>query len=148
MSDDKNAMVQKLRETVIPRLRSLGFKETLPHFRRLNAETIDLITFQTDRYGGGFVIELAKTNNETLVKPWGKEILPNKLTAHDLNKRIRIHPVGQLKDSSTEDWFRYDRDIPGKQDRYSHVADQVANQIENIERLFKLNIGEWNSLAR
>ena len=97
-----------LKKTIIPQFREAGFKGSFPHLRRITETSVDLITFQFDRYGSGFVIELAKTKNEVFKTYWGKEILQSKLTAHDLNERTRIHPKGILKDSAAEDWFRFE----------------------------------------
>ena len=146
MSDEKEHMNTKLEEMVIPVLRIAGFQGSLPHFRRIKEAEIDLLTFQTDRYGGGFVIEIAKTENKTFITHWGKEIEPKKITAFDITKRIRIHPKGILKDSSTDDWFRYDKKVVPFQDRYTIVAMQVIKQITTIEEIFKNNLLEWNKL--
>jgi hypothetical protein len=52
-------MEAELKSAVVPKLRSHGFKGSYPHFRRFADERIDLLTFQHDKWGGGFVIEIA-----------------------------------------------------------------------------------------
>ena len=96
-----------LKAVVVPSLRKHGFTGSLPHFRRIKEE-VDLLTFQFDRHGGGFVIEAAKGKKEGFTTHWGQHIPASKLTAWDLhpNDRKRLKPPAV---SDTDYWFRYDR---------------------------------------
>lgn len=136
MNEKRQKMNLALKESVVPKLREKGFKGSLPHFRRILETEIHLLTFQFDRYGGGFVIELAKTENKPFETPWGKKIETSKLTAHDFYKRIRIHPQGTLRSSTTDDWFRYDKTSFGLKSIYKEVTEQVLSQFELIEEQF------------
>jgi len=123
-------MEASLTAIVIPVLRQLGFKGSFPHFRRLASNRINLLTFQFDKNGGGFVIEISNAKNKTFVTSWGKKIEPNKLTAHDLNKRKRIQS-NMREESSTDDWFRYDiKHLLGLGDIYKKVSKDVLSKIE------------------
>src|SRR5258705_4276725 len=102
-------MVKNLSEIVIPVLRQKGFKGSFPHFRRLTTDRINLLTFQFDRSGGGFVIEITNCQRNGYTTSWGTKIEPNKLTAHDLSSRKRIQSNMDTTSSLTDDWFRYDR---------------------------------------
>jgi hypothetical protein len=44
-------MVSSLKSIFVPALRERGFKGSLPHFRRLMSDRIDLLTIQFDRRG-------------------------------------------------------------------------------------------------
>ena len=68
---------------------------------------VDLLTFQFDRNGGGYVIEIAKCPPEGIVTPWGKEILARDAKALDVHpsQRRRIQAENA---SGTEGWFRFD----------------------------------------
>lgn len=102
-------MINNLNKIVIPALRQLNFKGSFPHFRRMTQERINLLTFQFDKHGGGFVIEIANTKNEPF-KMSTQEIEPNRLTCHMVSNRMRIQPImHENGDSSTDDWFRYDK---------------------------------------
>jgi hypothetical protein len=57
-NSSRKKMIKHLSEIVIPVLREKGFKGSFPHFRRITNDRINLLTFQFDRYGGGFVIEI------------------------------------------------------------------------------------------
>ncbi|MGM0924798.1 MAG: DUF4304 domain-containing protein, partial [Bacillota bacterium] len=89
-SNAKAIMNNALKKIVIPVLREQAFKGSFPHFRRKNENNIDLITFQFNKWGGSFVVELASCSIEGLTTYWGEHILPNKVTAHDINKRYRL----------------------------------------------------------
>ena len=63
-----------LKEHVVPVLRSMGFKGSFPHFRRNTGQQIDLLTFQFDKHGGGFVVEVAVSPTEGVTLHWGEQI--------------------------------------------------------------------------
>jgi hypothetical protein len=108
MSLEKDKMIEALNQKVIFELRKLNFKGTFPHFRRISDGKLNVITFQFDKYGGGFVINIANCRPDGYTTPWGKEIRPNKLTVYDLPKRHRIKPNLSSTDSTTDSWYRYD----------------------------------------
>ncbi len=66
-----------LSQIVIPELRKLQFKGTFPHFRRVSDRKLNLLTFQFDKYGGGFIIEIANCDAKGFTTHWEKEIPPN-----------------------------------------------------------------------
>ena len=109
MSAERNKMIESLKEIVIPELRNMNFKGSFPHFRRTENGKTNLLTFQFDRSGGGFVIELANWNESEFKTSWDKLIPINKLTAHDLNKRQRIYPNSITEENGIDSWFRYDQ---------------------------------------
>ncbi len=59
-SEQRKNMDLAIKHIVVPILREQRFKGSFPHFRRKNENNIDLITFQFNRWGGSFVVELAK----------------------------------------------------------------------------------------
>jgi hypothetical protein len=127
-------MIKALKKGVIPYLREYGFKGSFPHFRRRNEENIDLITFQFNRYGGSFVVELTTCPKEGVTMSWGEEVPPNKVTAHDVNDRYRLK---EDKDEY-ETWFDYENAqceedlnlVALKVKSLLHVSDY--NWIENL----------------
>jgi hypothetical protein len=111
-------MINTLKEIVIPVLRGNGFKGSLPHFRRISKEKVDLITFQFDKYGGGFIIEIAVCPPEGYTHTWGEKVPPNKVSAYDL------HPNNRLRLTDKGNWFRYD-----KMNLFGNVYVKVANKV-------------------
>lgn len=57
---DRNRVILEIKKIIVPELRNLGFKGSYPHFRRPNQENgFDLLSFQFNRWGGSFLIELS-----------------------------------------------------------------------------------------
>jgi hypothetical protein len=123
----REEMIAALKSIVVPALRHRGFKGSFPHFRRLGAKQIDLITFQFDKWGGGFVVEISKCGTDGVTMPWGENIPPRKVTAHDMNPRDRLR-LG-CEGPSTENWYRYDRG-----NSPDSLAQEVAQQLDKAEK--------------
>lgn len=96
-------MVASLRNLFVPGLRKHGFRGTLPHFRRPQKDRIDLLTIQFDKWGGGFVVEIANCSPEGILTPWGKRIPPNRVRAWD------VYPPWRTRlNAGEKEWFRFD----------------------------------------
>ena len=101
MVDLRREMGAALASTVVPALRATGFKGALRHFgRRREGTPIDLLTFQFDKRGGRFVIELARCAPNGVTTPWGQHIGASKVTVHDLHptKRHRLSTARRTGD--------------------------------------------------
>ncbi len=135
MSLEHERMVQALKAIVVPRLRETGFKGSFPHFRRPSREKIDLLTFQFDQRGGGFVIEISKCPPIGITTYYGKFIPPNQVNALHMHpgERIRLQP---RNGSSTFDWFRYDNPEQ-KEDVFEKTAISVLFYLEKAEIWWK-----------
>ncbi len=106
MSDERDRMIETLKEYVVPVLRQRGFTGSFPHFRRPTARAIHLLTFQFDKWGGGFVVEIAACPPDGFTTYWGKHIHPSKVRAWDITHRLRL---GAPDEKSEGHWFRYDK---------------------------------------
>ena len=134
----RKEMIKYLSEFVIPILRQKGFKGSFPHFRRLTNDRINLLTFQFDKYGGGFVIEITNCQSNGFTTSWGTKIEPNKLTAHSISNRMRIQSNMDTPNSSTDDWFRYDKKhLFGFGDIYKKVCKDVLSKLDIAEDYWK-----------
>ena len=122
--DEMNAA---LRAELIPALRSAGFRGSLPHFRRLLTDRIDLLTVQFDKYGGGFVIEIARCEPGGVTMHWGQKVPPGKVTAHDVHPDSRFR-IQARPGSGTDDWFRYEHAKP------LHVARAALRSLPEAEK--------------
>ena len=105
MSADREKMIATLKEQVVPVLKVRGFRGLFPHFRRITDTGIHLLTFQFDKWGGGFVVEVASCSPEGVTMHWGDQIPPAKVTAQPVTRRLRLGSSGE----QTDHWFRYDR---------------------------------------
>jgi hypothetical protein len=122
MSADRDKMVAVLKQSVVPELRRRGFKGSFPHFRRPCEISIHLLTFQFDRNGGGFVVEIAKCSPNGTTMSWGEHVGPNKVTAHDINDpRPRLGVKGE--------WFRYDTSIDDG--RFERAAQKLLPYLDS-----------------
>ena len=138
-SNSKKEMVNHLSKIVIPVLREKGFKGSIPHFRRFTSERIHLLTFQFDKYGGGFVIEIANSLPGGHITSWGTKVEPNKLTAHDLSNRKRIQAnMSTPGNSGKDDWFRYDKaTVSDSHNVYNDVCEDILSKLEIADDYWK-----------
>lgn len=135
--NSRRQMESALKQIVVSELRSRGFTGSFPHLRRIRDTAVDLLTFQFDRNGGGFLIEIAQSKPEGFTTYWGKHIPTQKLTAWDLhpNDRKRIQPENG---AGTESWFRFDGRTTSDEVAISVLAGlREAEEFWNDER----NIG-------
>lgn len=111
MSELRRCMIAEVQKVVLPALREAGFKGTFPHLRRPLPEFIDLITFQFDKWGGGLIVEIARSHVGGETAAWGAPVSPKVIKAWDIHprhrKRIRARP-GSGRDA----WFRFDLNTP------------------------------------
>ena len=117
-----------LKQRLVPALRERGFKGSLPHFRRILPERVDLLTVQFDRHGGGFVVEIARCDPSGVTTHWGKHIPAAKVTAHDLHPEER-HRLGSPQPGMDGRWFRFDDGTP-----IPVVAQSVLGYMDEAEQ--------------
>jgi hypothetical protein len=108
---NRDAMTAALKETLVPALRARGFKGSLPHFRRVGPERVDLLTVQFDRHGGGFMVEISRCGSAGITTAWGKHVPAARVTAHDLHPSKR-HRLGSPAPGIDGRWFRFDDGTP------------------------------------
>ncbi len=137
MSTERNKMIKSLKEIVIPEIRNRGFKGSFPHFRKTEGGKTNLLTFQFDRNGGGFIIELANWSKSEFKTHWGKIIPLKELTAHDLNERQRIYPNLLTERNGTDSWFRYGK--PKSKKNYDKLAQKVVERMPVMEQYWSEN---------
>lgn len=106
----RKAMLRVLQRTLVPKLRSLGFTGSLPHFRRQQDSGSDFLSIQFDKYGGGFVVELGRLRGTEF-----EQALEERPFA-DLNcwwlpsdQRVRL---GHRPSLWRAEWLRYDKAGP------------------------------------
>ena len=138
MNTERDKMIVSLKEIVIPELRSRNFKGSFPHYRRTENGKTNLLTFQFDRKGGGFIIELANWNQPEFKTHWGKIIGLNKLTASDLNERQRIYPDSLSENEGMNSWFRYDTGrFISFGNKFDKLSKKVIDRISIMEKYWE-----------
>jgi len=126
-------MIAALKEVVIPHLRSIGFVGAFPHFRRSGERSIDLLTFQFNRWGGSFVVEAASCSAGGVTLSWGKRVPANKVTAHCIGKRLRL---GSSPPAKTDHWFEFEDATYGER-IFAMVAEQVLDTLPQAENYWR-----------
>lgn len=105
---NRSEMIPRIKEIIVPQLREWGFKGSYPHFRRANDEGFDLLSFQFNRHGGSFLIELSvaypmrtEYRNCYFV---GNEPLEKEIKKINVSNTFARYRVRNRKD----EWFRYE----------------------------------------
>ena len=121
-------MIATLKEHVVPVLKARGFKGSFPHFRRITDTGIHLLTFQFDKWSGGFVVEIAACPPGGVTMHWGEQIPPAKVTAQHVSGRLRLGASGD----QTDHWFRYDKKgLLSFSDPYEKAAREVLPYLDS-----------------
>jgi len=107
-----------LKAVVVPVLRERGFTGLYPFFRRMHTTYVELLTFQFDVNGGGFVIDRSRCGVGGVTTSEGRYISASEVKPWDLDPfdRLKIKPRAG---SGTDSWFRYE----------SGEYDSVANEV-------------------
>jgi hypothetical protein len=133
MATERDKMIATLKQHVVPVLKARGFKGSFPHFRRLTDTGIHLLTFQFDKWGGGFIVEIASCSVEGVTMFWGEYIPPTKVTAHHVSSRLRLGAA----DGQSDHWFRYDqRGLLSFSDPYERAACEVLPYLDSQAERF------------
>lgn len=100
---NREIMLDALKSTVIKDLRTKGFTGSYPNFRKIMPDCIELIHFQTNRYGGSFVVEVASVfpnNRVTNLSIAADNIDIKKLDVGYAVERYRLNGI-------FDGWFYY-----------------------------------------
>jgi hypothetical protein len=103
---NREIMINALKKTVIKDIKDRGFTGTYPHFKKILPDCVELIDFQTNKYGGSFTIEVSA------VFPNGKVTNLTNFTANVDVKNVDVACTNQryrLK-GMFDGWFYY-RDV-------------------------------------
>lgn len=93
-----------LKAIVVPHLRALGFKGSIPHFYRVRGDGADLLTVQFSRSGGKFVVELGRCE-ATGLEFHGRHVPLNKANTTYLHQRHRLG--SELKANFGDNWYDF-----------------------------------------
>lgn len=98
-------MKKQLHKYVISPLLEQGFTGKWPHFRRTYTNHIELLTFQTNKYGGSFTVELSVVfpNAENKNYFYREDLSLDEINVWDTNQRYRLKGM-------YDGWFYY-RDL-------------------------------------
>jgi hypothetical protein len=107
----REEMCTELKRDVIPVLREMGFKGSMPHFYRVNeGNHVDLLTFQFASAGGSFVVEIGFADPLRENVYIYKDLPTAKLRISQTSARDRRR-LGAT-DDSPDFWFAYNGTTP------------------------------------
>lgn len=132
MSEDRKKMNQALKTIVLPVLRAKGFNGSFNHFRRINKDSVDLLTFWFSNYGGEFCIDIAKCSEKGVVGVRGNIIPANKVKAWDFNDpRVRLKP--NMNELAGDYWFNFGDEFKQHSEirPFDEIALEVVSLVEN-----------------
>ena len=134
MSTERDAMQRALQTRVVPQLRERGFGGSFPHFRRVGSVQTDLLTFQFNKWGRSFIIELGRATAGRYENATGQIIPPTELSASHLAlaDRARLHAGRQAR---RERWFRFGPSLLWWRNarRFDRTADYVLTLLPQAE---------------
>lgn len=110
----RREMDDALKRLVLPELRAMGFKGSMPHLRRPRRDHWDLLTFQFSKHGGAFTVETARCGPGGITDFRG-HVPAEKVTAWDVVDRYRVG----AERPRTDHWFKFEK----------APADQVAERL-------------------
>jgi hypothetical protein len=122
-ASDGAKMRRVLERDVFPALAERGFRGKWPHLRRLGGKRIDLLSFQFDKWGGGFCVEVACCPATAPVDWTGRRVAAARITAQHLRERVRLGPR-----LGGDHWFRYDGSADAE--RFTALASEVLRLVE------------------
>ena len=103
---NREIMINALKKTVIKDIKDRGFTGTYPHFKKILPDCVELIDFQTNKYGGSFTIEVSAVfpnSKVTNLSDPTATVDANKVDVAYTNQRYRL-------DGMFDGWFYY-RDV-------------------------------------
>ncbi|MBK8220707.1 MAG: DUF4304 domain-containing protein [Candidatus Obscuribacter sp.] len=126
---ESDKMRAQLKQDVLPYLRSLGFKGSLPHLRRIHDQGIDLLCFQFNKWGEPeLVLEYGYTGRFASWHGGPTDQMPpvtekNVVVWHlDLDYRGRLNPANtNAQNRYPEYWFGF------QDERYAECAKQILD---------------------
>ncbi len=121
-----------LKSIVVPHLRGMGFKGSLPHFHRLRGDAANLLTVQFNRYGGSFVVEVGRCAAEGF-DFHGQHIPLAKARTTYLQERHRLG--SELRPNWGDHWFEFANRDPEAVAREVCVELDQAKLWEFVDRL-------------
>ena len=125
----RDEMYDELKRDVIPALREIGFKGSMPHFHRISDhDHVNLVTFQFASGGGSFVVEIGFADQERENVYFGKNTPAKKLKVSQTTVRRRLG----ADDDSSDYWFAYEGARPfGMTGEPRTLAETVRNLLHS-----------------
>ena len=125
--DNRKIMLEALNRTVIKDLKSQGFKGKYPHFKKVKDDCIELVDFQTNKYGGSFTVEVSAVffdSKVTNLSDLTASVDVDKVDVACTNQRYRLEGM-------FDGWFYYCDVYRMPQGIYHDVPEKDAEAFKN-----------------
>ncbi len=129
LDEGRKIIIKKLKEIIVPKIKGMGFEGSFPHFRRINANKYEFLSFQFNKYGGSFVLEVGSGTKEDL-PVFARDLPFEKLNYSYVGRRRRIQPDDLEKDF----WFSYGNFT--KDEQFENLARLVISVLPKAEEFF------------
>lgn len=123
---NRDIMLKALNKTVIKDLKSQGFIGKYPHFKKVKENCIELVDFQTNKYGGSFTVEVSAVFPESKVTNLGDlsvAVDVDKVDVSCTNERYRLEGM-------FDGWFYYSDVYRMPQGYYHNVSEKDSETFE------------------
>ncbi len=123
---NREIMLKALNNTVIKELKSQGFTGKYPRFKKVKEDCIELIDFQTNKYGGSFTVEVSAVfpdSKVTNLSDLTAAVNINKVDVASTNERYRLKGM-------FDGWFYYRDVYRMPQGFYHDVSEKEAESFE------------------
>lgn len=124
--DNRRIMLEVLDSTVIKALKLQGFTGKYPHFKRKKEDCIELIVFQTNKYGGSFTVEVSAVfpdSKITNLSDLNANVDEDKVNVYCTNERYRLEGM-------FDGWFYYSDVYKTPQGFYYDVPEKDKESFE------------------
>lgn len=147
MTLGRQNMQDAIKRIVVPEIRALGFKGSLPHFRRRGKGEHQMLMLFYNKYGGSFYVEAGRVSDQRVLelqRLWedaGKSLAESSLTVGHCSERARLGSKGFVAEQ--DHWFVFGPDNSGSSvyrhqavSVYNNIAMQVASGIKQYAESF------------
>ncbi len=109
---NKELMFSYLKKLVIEPLNNKGFTGKYPHFHKANEESIQLISFQTNKWGGSFTVEVSSLFPKRKDKNFSSKEMNDAEWDYQSEKSLNVWCTNQRYrlEGMYDGWFYY-RDL-------------------------------------
>ena len=141
LADKRRLMISFLQNIVVPEIKKNGFFGTFPHFRKKEIGVLGFVSFQFNRYGGSFVVEVGKAKDQDL-GTIGQGRPFEKLDSADTKFRKRINPQGITGDY----WFSYEQFINDAE--FKQLAESVVVILPQVDEFLQNGKFSYSELKK
>lgn len=134
------SIAEAIKQEVEPLLENMHFTGTYPHYRRETGKFAELLSFQTNKYGGSILVEIAHSPSLGVCDESTGEIIPfHALTVWSVDPEQRMRIPSRC--AGRYEWFHYNRLwqklFYDEERRVKMTANRIAKKLTKLEHNFR-----------